>query len=173
MSSVSPPLGLSSLGSINFQTIAGAISTATHGSGWNFSTLSCYIVSIKILLADDALSIVTVSADSEREEDRDLYYAAVCGLGAIGVILEVKIKGEKMFKLREECWEMTLKEFVDDFEEVIQSGEHVRAHWFQQTGLVKISRLNRTDEVRSRCYTLSQFMIGNRFSPILRHLRFT
>lgn len=54
---------------------------------------------------------------------------------------------EESFKLEEECWSMSFGEFVEHWEEISQSAEHVRCWWFPQVGEVKVSRLNRTQNV--------------------------
>ncbi|GAA5864831.1 hypothetical protein JCM1840_004919 [Sporobolomyces johnsonii] len=133
-------LALSSLGSISDQTLAGAISTSTHGSGVTFGSLSTYVTFLDLILPLPDAPVVRVS----REQDPDLFMSALCGLGAVGVIVGVGMRAEKAFRLEEECFSMTFETFQRYWREVAESAEHVRCWWFPQIGRVKVSRLNRT-----------------------------
>jgi L-gulonolactone oxidase len=154
-------LVLSCLGSISDQSIAGAISTATHGSGLHFGNISAYVRSLTLVLPNDPSTIVTVDAKT----DPDLFYASLCGLGTTGVILRVAIKCEPLYKLEEEVWSMGFDDFVRGFTEpgkdkggLADSAEHVRAFWFPQLREVKVSRLNRTRKVNN--------FLRSRFPPL-------
>ncbi|GAA5940740.1 hypothetical protein JCM1841_000345 [Sporobolomyces salmonicolor] len=137
-------LALSSLGSISDQTLAGAISTSTHGSGVTFGSLSTYVTFLDLILPLPDAPVVRVS----REQDLDLFMSALCGLGTVGVIVGVGMRAEKAFRLEEECFSMTFETFQRYWREVAESAEHVRCWWFPQIGRVKVSRLNRTTKVR-------------------------
>jgi D-arabinono-1,4-lactone oxidase len=92
-------LAMPSLGSINEQSIAGAISTGTHGSSLQHGLVSESIVSIKITLADG--KTYTCSAD----ERPDLFRAALLSLGALGIIAEVTLRAVPAFSL---AWSQTI-----------------------------------------------------------------
>lgn len=76
---------LPSLGLITEQTVAGAVSTGTHGSGRN--SLAQYVVSVRIAHHDSASGRATITEIS----DGDALRAARCSLGCLGVILSVKM----------------------------------------------------------------------------------
>ncbi|KAM0750129.1 L-gulonolactone/D-arabinono-1,4-lactone oxidase [Meredithblackwellia eburnea MCA 4105] len=133
-------LALSSLGSISDQTIAGAISTSTHGSGVSFGSLSTFVRQLDIVLPVEGVPVVRVS----REHDPDLFLSALCGLGTVGIIVGVVIQAEPRFLLEEETWSIRFEDFVDSWRDIAESAEHVRCWWFPQVGEVKVSRLNRT-----------------------------
>lgn len=80
-----PPLGMRNLGSIGEQSIAGAISTGTHGTGLKLGGLHTQIVEMKLVTGDGRL--LSISAD----EDPELMAAARVNLGALGVITQVTI----------------------------------------------------------------------------------
>lgn len=141
-------LALSSLGSISDQTLAGALSTATHGSGVTFGNLSTSVTFLDLVLPLPGIPVVRVS----EESDPELFKSALCGLGAVGVVVGVGLQCEKAFRLEEECWTIGLADFVDRWEEIAGSAEHVRCWWFPQVGEVKVSRMNRTTKV---CHCLS------------------
>ena len=81
------------LGSISNQTIAGAISTSTHGTGVDFGSLSSLVDEIELVTPGG--EILQLSATRHPE----VFNAARCGLGAIGVITEVTLRLAPAFDL--------------------------------------------------------------------------
>lgn len=136
-------LAMSNLGSISDQTLAGALSTATHGTGVKYGNMSTFITFLDLVLPLPDAPVVRVS----EELDPELFKSALCGLGAVGVIVGVGLQCEKSFNLEEECWTIKFEDFVERWKEIAESAEHVRCWWFPQVGEVKVSRLNRTDKV--------------------------
>lgn len=88
---------LPSLGLITEQTVAGAVSTGTHGSGRN--SLSHYVVSVRLAHYDSATGKATVTEISSGDALR----AARCSLGCLGVILNVKMLCRPCYNV-EEAW---------------------------------------------------------------------
>ena len=79
-------LAQENLGDIDVQSIAGAVSTGTHGTGAEFGTLSTQLA---------GLTLVTASGDiveCSDEENPDLFKAAQVSMGALGVIARVKLR---------------------------------------------------------------------------------
>lgn len=136
--------GLNSLGSISEQTISGAISTATHGSSVYYGNLSTTITYLDLVLPLPSAPLIRVSNESQPE----VFKAALCGLGAIGVIVRLGLRVEKRFRLEEECSTMRIEEFLNKWKKVAESAEYVRTWWFPQVGEVKVSRMRKTTKVR-------------------------
>ena len=86
---------LPSLGLITEQTVAGAVSTGTHGSGRN--SLSHYVVSVRIAHYDSNTGRATITEIS----DGDALRAARCSLGCLGVILSVKMLCRPSYNVEE------------------------------------------------------------------------
>ena len=86
-------LGLQNMGDIDRQTLAGATSTGTHGTGSAFGGLATRIRAATLVTADGA--ILRVSAT----ENADLLPAVALGLGALGVIVDVTIECVPAFVL--------------------------------------------------------------------------
>ena len=93
-----PPLGFHNLGSISEQTIAGLISTASHGSGIHFPVMSACVESLWLVCPLDTGAQVVSCSRTERPE---LFNATLCGLGATGVIVSVTLSVEKAFRLKQ------------------------------------------------------------------------
>lgn len=92
--------GFSNLGSISQQTIAGLISTASHGSGIHFPAMSAYVRALDVVCP---LASGTQVVHCDRDERPDLFNASLCGLGATGVIVTVTLAIEPAFRLRQVC----------------------------------------------------------------------
>lgn len=86
-------LAMPNLGSIDEQSIAGAIGTGTHGSSLKHGLMSQSVKALKILLADG--SIVPCSP-SDRV---DLFRAALLSLGALGIITEITFQAVPVFNI--------------------------------------------------------------------------
>ena len=86
-------LALANMGDIDRQTISGAVSTGTHGTGSAFGGLATQI---------RALTLVTAAGDVLRvteTENSDLLPAAALGLGALGVVVDITIECVPAFLL--------------------------------------------------------------------------
>ena len=92
------------IGSIDHQSIAGAIGTATHGSSTRHGLLSQSVRGLKIMLANGR----TVSCSPER--NLDLFKAALVSLGALGVITEVTFQMHPSFDIE---WSQSLHPLED------------------------------------------------------------
>lgn len=132
---------MSNLGSISEQTLAGVITTATHGTGVTFGVLSTMVLELTLMLADGTQ--VTCS-ESNRP---DLFKASLCGLGATGLILSAKLQVEPAFRLRDEQDTVDFDTFIENFDKLVSCAEHTRFWWFVQNDLVRTSACNRTKEV--------------------------
>jgi FAD/FMN-containing dehydrogenase len=86
-------LALENLGDIDKQTITGAISTGTHGTGARFGGLATQLRRLMIMTADGA------QLRCSATEHPDIYDAARVGLGALGVITEVTLQWVSAFQL--------------------------------------------------------------------------
>ncbi|HST33613.1 MAG TPA: FAD-binding protein, partial [Solirubrobacteraceae bacterium] len=87
-------LAMENLGDIDVQSIAGAISTATHGTGARLRNISSQVAALKLVLADGS----AIECDGEREPE--VFAAARVGLGALGVVAEVTLRCVPAFTLR-------------------------------------------------------------------------
>ena len=87
-------LALANMGDIDRQTIAGATSTGTHGTGRDFGGLATQVRAVTLVTADGSLLRVS---DTQNPELRQ---AAFLGLGALGVLVEITIECVPAFLMR-------------------------------------------------------------------------
>ncbi len=118
---------MTNLGDIEVQTISGATSTGTHGTGATYGGIATQITAMELVLADG--SVVTCSA----EERPELFAAARVGLGALGVVTTITLQTVPAFALRAEERPMPMPEVLDRFDELTASNDHFELYWFPHT----------------------------------------
>lgn len=130
------PLGLAmpNLGDIDRQTIAGAVSTGTHGTGLRFGGIATQVVGVTLVTGDGTL--LTVDEDNEPE----LLPAVALGLGALGVIVDVTLQCVPAFLLeaveRPQPLDDTLAGIADH-----AAADHFEFYWFPGTD-VAVTKTN-------------------------------
>jgi hypothetical protein len=124
------PLGLAleNMGDIDRQTIAGAISTGTHGTGVTFGGIASRVVGATIVTADG--EVLTV------EDDDAILPAVQLGLGALGVLVDVTLQCVPSFLLRADERPEGFDPVLESFEERVRASNHFEFYWFPHTTTV-------------------------------------
>jgi len=130
-------LAMPNLGDIDAQTIAGAISTGTHGTGARLGGIATTVAALELVLADG--SVVSCSADRRP----DLFAAARVGLGALGVISAVTLRCVPAFTLAADERPMPIEEVTARFGEFAADNDHFEFYWFPYGRNVFVKRNNR------------------------------
>lgn len=110
------------LGSISEQTIAGAIATASHGTGIGVGCLSSLVDEIEIVTPVGEILMLSAHRNT------DIFNAARCGLGAIGVITKVTLKLVPAFDLEVSEHETPLETILSELPERLKL-DHYR-FWY-------------------------------------------
>ena len=121
-------LALENLGDINYQSISGAISTATHGTGLAFGGIATQVTGLRLIAGDG--SIVECSADKEPE----LFSAARVGLGALGIISTVTLRCVKAFNLHAVEMPMRVDQVLESLDDNVRDNDHFEFFWVPGTG---------------------------------------
>jgi L-gulono-1,4-lactone dehydrogenase len=132
-------LAMENLGDIDVQSIAGAISTATHGTGARLRNISSQVQELKLVLADGSTVVC-----SEREQP-EVFRAARVGLGALGAIAEVTLRCVPAFTLRGIDAPAPLDEVLDGFEQRVLENDHFEFFVFPHADVALTRTNNRTD----------------------------
>lgn len=133
-------LALPNLGDIAYQTIAGAISTATHGTGARLGNLATQVVELELVTADG--SVLRCSAAEKPE----VFQAARVGLGALGVVSTVTLQCVPAFRLRAVEAPRKLDELLETMQDLAEGNDHFEFFWFPHTETCLTKTNNRTDE---------------------------
>ena len=132
-------LAMENLGDIDRQTIAGAISTGTHGTGAKLRNISSQVEALELVLADGSTRVL--SADS----DPDLLRAARVGIGALGAISAVTLRCLPAFVLHRVDARFPREEVLDTFSERADAHEHFELFTFPYADSALVLERNRTE----------------------------
>jgi FAD-linked oxidoreductase len=130
-------LAMPNLGDIDAQTIAGAISTGTHGTGAGYGCLSTFVTALTLVTGTGEVRHCSADADPE------LFAAARVGLGALGVITEVTLRCVDAFVLRADERPAPLAAVLADLPTLIADNDHFEFYWFPYTDRVQVKTNNR------------------------------
>ena len=130
-------LAMANLGDIDAQTVAGALSTGTHGTGARLGGLATQVISLELVLADG--SVVSCSATSRPE----LFAAARIGLGALGVITTVTLRCVPSFALLADERPAPVEEVLEQFDALAGANDHFEFYWFPYGRKALVKRNNR------------------------------
>jgi FAD-linked oxidoreductase len=130
-------LAMANLGDIDAQTLAGALSTGTHGTGAGLGGLATQVEALDLVLADG--SLVTCSAASRPE----LFAAAQIGLGALGVITSVTLRCVPSFTLVADERPVPVDEVLEQFDSLAAANDHFEFYWFPYGRQALVKRNNR------------------------------
>src|SRR5690606_261267 len=111
-------LAMENLGDIDRQTIAGATSTGTHGTGGAFRGLAAQLVAATLVTADGEVLRV---GDTEN---RELWPAVRLGLGALGILTDVTVQCVPAFALEAKERPESLDAVLDEFTGRVAAVDH-------------------------------------------------
>ncbi|MBT2382498.1 D-arabinono-1,4-lactone oxidase [Streptomyces sp. ISL-11] len=131
-------LSLANMGDIMAQTVSGAVSTGTHGTGRTSASLSAQVTGLELVTADG--SVLTCSA----RENPEVLAAARLGLGALGVITSLTFAVEPEFLLTAREEPMPLDRVTAEFDQLVAENEHFEFYWFPHTESCVTKRNNRS-----------------------------
>lgn len=135
-------LSLENQGDVDVQALAGAISTGTHGTGPALGSISTQV---------EALRIVTAAGDMVEcslESDAELFRAAQVSLGALGVIVAVRMRLLPLYRLHEQCRREPLDACLAGLDERIRANRHFEFFWYPADDCAFTKTLNPTDRPR-------------------------
>lgn len=147
-------LAMANLGDIDCQTIAGAISTGTHGTGSARPNLPAQVAAIDLVTADgEVLELTEGPGRADRSGDGapgdvgslDLLRAARVGIGSLGVITAVTLKTVPAFNLHRVDEPMPIDRVLADFDELVAANEHFEFFIFPYTDTALTICRNSTD----------------------------
>ncbi|MEN0086527.1 MAG: D-arabinono-1,4-lactone oxidase [Leifsonia sp.] len=120
-------LALENMGDIDRQTIAGATSSGTHGTGGSFGGLATQIVGLTLVTGTGELLHI------DEAENAELLPAARLGLGALGVIVDVTLQCVPAYLLQAVERPEPLQDALDGYLERSAREDHFEFYWFPHT----------------------------------------
>ena len=111
---------LHNLASLPHISVAGACSTATHGSGVKNGNLATAVRGLEFVTANGDVVNLT------RDKDGETFNGAVVGLGALGIITKVTLDIQKTYQVRQDLFQdLPLQSLKDHFDDILSSGYSV------------------------------------------------
>jgi FAD-linked oxidoreductase len=144
-------LSLHNMGDIAEQTLAGATSTGTHGTGGVAAGLSAQLVGLRLVTGTGEV------VDAAPEQNPDVLEIARVGLGALGILTELTFAVEPMFLLRATEQPMAWHDALGSFDEMVAGSDHADMYWFPHTDRLLVKRNTRLDADVSEAEPLSRF----------------
>jgi len=133
-------LAMPNLGDVDTQVVAGAMGTATHGSGRDLPNLSAMMLGARMVTADGAL----LEIDGQREPD--LLRAAQVSLGLLGVFTVIRLRTVPAFHARRREWGLPIDECLGGFERLLRANRNVDFYWYPRRDDAHLRTVNPVDD---------------------------
>ncbi len=133
-------LAFENLGDIDRQSVSGAISTATHGTGSRFRNISSLIAAMELVSPDG--TVIEVNEESSPDDLR----AARVSFGAVGVVATLTLRSVPAFTVRRVDSQMPLAEALERIDDLADGSDHFEFYVFPHTDRALIRQSERTDE---------------------------
>ncbi|MCG8293186.1 D-arabinono-1,4-lactone oxidase [Pseudomonas entomophila] len=109
---------LPNMADIDYQTLAGALATSTHGTGVGFGSYASQVTGLQLVTATGEV----LDCDSQRHPQ--VFDAARVSLGALGVATKVRLQNREAFRLRERQWIARTEELLEDVHTHTRENQH-------------------------------------------------
>jgi len=129
-------LAMPILGSIDHQSIAGAVATGTHGSSRLHGNLASLVRGLRLV---DGTGEVVEVGEGERLDTLRV------GLGAGGLVTELTLEVVPAFRLAEVATPMPIEQAVEQIDALSQCAEFVKLWWLPHTGRAVLFAADRTE----------------------------
>lgn len=125
---------------IDRQTLAGAISTATHGTGLTLNTLSAYVTGLRLVTPAGKV----MQLDPVKEPG--LFAAAQVSLGALGFVTEIRMRNMAPYRLKKTTWIEPTEDVLKTFVERAKQHRHFEMFPLTHSKYASVQSIDVTDE---------------------------
>ncbi len=127
------------LGDINQQSIAGAISTSTHGTGTGFGSIATQVAGLTLVTAQGDV------VECSPEQNPEIFQAARVSLGLLGVVAAVTLRVVPTKKVNLRTRREALTSMLAHLDEYKRANTHFEFYWFPYTDGGQAKFVNATD----------------------------
>lgn len=120
-------LSMPNLGDVTYQTLAGAVSTSTHGTGLRRTGLAAQIASFHIVAGSGEVLVC------DKDENQEILHCGRVSLGALGVITEFTLHVVPAFNLRAIEQPMRIDDVLDNFSQLVEDNDFFEFYWVPHT----------------------------------------
>ncbi|WP_235831624.1 D-arabinono-1,4-lactone oxidase [Acinetobacter rongchengensis] len=126
-------------GDIDQQSLAGAVSTGTHGTGIDLQSISAYVKEFELLTASG--EILRCNA----QENKDIFDAGRVSLGSLGVLTKITMQNRPRYKLKEQLELCPVEDFMDNIEHWKTQHRHIECFAFSHAKQLMLKTLDITE----------------------------
>lgn len=128
------------MGDIDRQAIAGALGTATHGTGRSLGNISSALVQVRMVTGSGEL------IEFDAQSDPETFPAIRVSLGALGIITAATIRVLPAYRLHEKVERVPMDTCMAKLEEHIASNRHFEFFWHPPEDVAEMKMLNPTED---------------------------
>lgn len=133
-------LAIQNLGSISDQSIAGLISTGTHGSSQYHGLVAQQVVSLVVANSEGKL----IECSSVKNEK--LFRAALLSLGKIGIITQVTLRAVPRYTIKSKQEIIKFTTLLREWDSIWLDSEFIRIWWFPYSGNCVCWRASKSED---------------------------
>jgi FAD/FMN-containing dehydrogenase len=138
-------LALRNQGDIDDQHIAGAVATATHGSGIGNTCFSGVVRGVSLVTPDGSIRHI-------GEDEPRLLRAAQVSVGTLGVMTELELEVAKAYRLSEQIDVWPWDEVTDRWDELVHDHRHFGFFWMPSEASASLYNIEGHGSMTDRCY---------------------
>lgn len=143
---------MENLGDINAQSIAGAISTGTHGTGVEYGNIPTQVQALTIVTANGELLEIS------RVTNARFFDAARVSLGLFGVIVKVRLRVLPLYSLEYQSFRLSTEECFRTLDQLKRDNRNFEFYWFPHTKTIQAKIMNLTDETDQNANKMMKFV---------------
>jgi len=129
-------MAMENMGDIDKQSIAGTISTGTHGTGLAFGTMSTQVKAIRFVNGKSEI------IECSETQNQDLFKAAQVSLGTLGVITQITLQCVPAYKLALQNSKANINDVINNFQESIENNRNFEFYSFPYTDSAWVKTAN-------------------------------
>lgn len=144
-------LAMPNLGDVTYQSILGAVSTSTHGTGIKLGGLATQVLSFTLVASTGEVLVCS------RDQNVDVWQAGRVSLGALGVVVDVTLSVVPAFTLHAVEYPEKVSEVEANFDAHVRENDHFEFYWVPHTKWALTKRNNRTSAAHTARRPVSTF----------------
>ena len=144
-------LAMPNLGDVTYQSILGAVSTSTHGTGITLGGLATQVLSFTLVTSTGEVLVCS------REQNVDVWQAGRVSLGALGIVVDVTLSVVPAFTLHAVEYPEKVSEVEANFDAHVRENDHFEFYWVPHTKWALTKRNNRTSAAHTARRPVSTF----------------
>lgn len=132
-------LAMENLGDIDVQSIAGAVSTGTHGTGITLGIIPTQVIAMRLITATGEV------LECSNTQNPEIFKAAQVSLGALGIISTLTLQCVPAYKLLYTAQKETVQQCLQNIDDYIKNNRNFEFYWLTNTNTVQTRFSNITE----------------------------